>query len=90
MATTQTATFQVRGLGKKKAEKLVARARRLGMTPQGYLKHLLEEDLAISDRAKTRSFEELLGRGRQVDEAEVDRLVEEGKVAHHRAKSKKS
>ena len=89
MATSQTATFQVRGLGKKKAEKLVARAKRLGMTPQGYLKHLLEEDLAISDRAKTQSFEELLGRGRQVDEVEVDRLVEEGKVAHHRTKSKK-
>ena len=90
MATTQTATFQVRGLGKRKAEKLVARAKRLGITPQGYLKHLLEEDLAISDRAKTQSFEELLGPGREVVESEVDVLVEKGKVTHHRGKSKKS
>lgn len=90
MPTTQTTTFQVRGLGKKKAEKLVARAKRLGMTPQGYLKHLLEEDLAVSDRAKTQSLEQLLGPGREVDESEVDRLVEEGKVAHYRVKSKKS
>lgn len=87
MATTQKSTFQVRGLGKKKAEKLLARAKRMGMTPQRYLKHLLEEDLAVSDRAKTQSFEELLGPGREVDETEVDRLVEEGKVAHHREKS---
>lgn len=89
MATTPTAMFQVKGLGKKKAQKLVARAKRLGMTPQGYLKHLLEEDLAVSDRSKTHSFEELLGPSRQVDETEVDRLVEEGKIAHHRARSKK-
>ncbi len=90
MATTRTPSFQVRGLAKTKAKKLVARAKRLGMTPQGYLKHLLEEDLAVSDRAKTQSFEELLGPGRQVDEAQVDRLVEEGKVLHHRTKSKKA
>jgi hypothetical protein len=90
MATIQSSTFQVRGLGKKKAQRLVARAKRLGMTPQGYLKHLLEEDLAVSDRAKTQSFEELLGPGREVGEADVDQLVEEGKVAHHRTKSKKS
>lgn len=89
MATTQTAIFRVRGLAKRKAAKLVARAKRLGMTPEAYLKHLLEEDLAVSDRAKAQSFEQLLGPGREVDEAEVDRLVEEGKVAHHREKSKK-
>jgi hypothetical protein len=62
--------FQLGGLGKQKTEKLVARARRLGMTPQRYLKHLVEEDLAFSERAKSSSFEELLGPGREVDEAE--------------------
>ena len=89
MAAAQTATLAVRGLGKHKTEKLVARAKRLGMTPQSYLKHLVEEDLAVSERAKSSSFEELLGQGRKVDEAEVDRLVEEAKVAHHLDKTKK-
>jgi hypothetical protein len=89
MATPQTSTLQIRGLGRQKTEKLIARAKRLGMTPQGYMKHLVEEDLAVSDRAKGSSFEELLGPGREVDEAEVDRLVEEAKVVHHREKPKK-
>jgi len=75
MAAPQTGALHVRGLGKQKTEKLVARARRLGMTPQSYLKHLVEEDLAVSERAKSSSFEELLGPGREVDEAEVDELA---------------
>ena len=79
----------LRGLGKQKTEKLMARAKRLGMTPRRYLKHLIEEDLAISERAKNTSFEEMLGPSRRVDEAEVDRLVEEAKAARHREKSKK-
>jgi hypothetical protein len=89
MATSQTPTLQIRGLGKQKTEKLIARAKRLGMTPQGYLKHLVEEDLAVSDRARNSSFEELLGPGREVDEMDVDRLVQEAKVARHREKAKK-
>jgi len=89
MPTPQTPTLQVRGLGKHKTEKLIARAKRLGMTPQRYLKHLVEEDLAVSDQAKSSSFEELLGPGREVDEAEVDRLVEEAKVARQIVKPKK-
>jgi len=89
MAAAQSATFEIRSLGKQKSQKLMARAKRLGMSPQGYLKHLVEEDLAVSQRAKNSSFEELLGPGREVDEAEVDRLVEEAKVAHHREKPKK-
>jgi hypothetical protein len=90
MATTQIAKLQVRGLGKQKIARLVERAKRLGMSPQGYLKHLVEEDLAISERARSSSFEELLGPGREVDEAEVDRLVEDAKAARHREKTKKS
>ena len=89
MATPQPTTLQIRGLGKQKTEKLIARAKRLGMTPQSYLKHLVEEDLAVSDRAKNTTFDELLGTGRVVDEAELDRSVEEAKVARYRYRSKK-
>ena len=85
---TQQATLQVRGLGKQKTAVLVERARRLGMTPQRYLKHLVEEDLAISSRAKNSTFEQLLGPGREVDEDELDRLVENAKVAFQPRKAR--
>jgi hypothetical protein len=89
MATQQANPLQVRGLGREKTAALAERAKRLGMTPQRYLKHLVEEDLAISGRAKKEDFGKLLGPGRQADEAEVDRIVEEAKIARHGENSKK-
>jgi hypothetical protein len=83
MPTTKSA-IQVKGLGKRKMAAIVERARRLGMTPQRYLRHLLEEDLAISERARTSSFEGLLGPGQSADESEIDRLVENARTRHHR------
>jgi hypothetical protein len=59
------------------------------MTPERYLKHLVEEDLAISNRAKNSAFDELLGPGREVDEKELDGLVQEARAAYHRKKSRK-
>ena len=52
MPTTKSA-IQVKGLGKRKMAAIVQRAKRLGMTPQRYLRHLVEEDLAISERARS-------------------------------------
>lgn len=81
--------LQIRGLGKQKMVAAVERARRLGMTPQAYLKHLVEEDLAVSARAKSTSFKRLLGPGHDVDENELDRLVEEARVSYHQEKRRK-
>jgi hypothetical protein len=69
---------------------IVERAKRLGMTPQRYLSHLVEEDLAVSERAKTSSFEGLLGPGHPADEAEIDRLVENARTRYHRRISRKA
>ncbi len=85
---TQT-EFQVKGLRKKQVAAIRERAKRLGMTPQRYLKHLVEEDLAVSERAKTSTFEELLGPGNAADEEEIDRLVEEAKTRYHGRKARK-
>ena len=74
--------LQIKGLGKQKTAALLERAKHLGMTPQRYLKHLIEEDLAISDRAKNTSFEELLPSG-EADETEIDRLVSAAKKRFH-------
>jgi hypothetical protein len=90
MATHQIEAFQIPGLGKQKMAAVIERAKRLGMTPRRYLKHLVEEDLAISDRAKNTSFEELLGPGRKVDEAEVDRVVETAKVSYYESKRRRN
>jgi hypothetical protein len=68
---------------------VIERAKRLGMTPQRYLKHLVEEDLAVSARAKSTRFEQLLGPGQAVDEAEIDKLVEGAKTRYHQRKSRK-
>lgn len=81
--------LQVPGLGKQKLAAVVERAKSLGMTPQRYLKHLVEEDLAVSERAKSTSFETLLAPGQELDEAEIDRLVERAKVDYHQRKSAK-
>ncbi len=89
MATHEGAVLQIRGLGKQKMVAVVERARHLGLTPQAYLKHLVEEDLAVSERAKSTSFNRLLGPGREVDENELDRLIEDARVAYHREKRRK-
>ena len=81
--TRTSATFPLKGFGKQKAAAMIQRAKGLGMTPQRYLKHLVEEDLAISERAKSSSFKKLLGPGETTDEAEIDRFVEEAKTRYN-------
>jgi hypothetical protein len=81
--------FPIRGLGKQKMTAVLERAKRLGMTPQRYLKHLVEEDLAVSERAKSSTFEELLGPGTAEDETEIDRFVEDARSRLHSRASRK-
>lgn len=83
MTVSQSVGIQVRGLSKRKIAALAARAKRLGMTPQGYVRHLVEEDLAISEQAKTSTFRELLGPGKAEEEAEIDRLVDAARTRYH-------
>ena len=85
---TKTSIIQIRGLGKQKMAAVAERARLLGMTPQRYLKHLVEEDLAVSERAKKTSFAELLGAGEEEDEAEIDSCVESARTEYHQRKRK--
>ena len=72
--------FRVKALGKQKMAAVVERARRLGMTPQRYLKHLVDQDLAISEQARSTNFEDLVGPGQAEDETNIDRLVEGAKT----------
>ena len=83
-----TNTLHVTGLAKGQATRFARRAKSLGMTPERYLKHLVEEDLAISRAAKSTTFDALMGPGRQVDEEELDRLVEAAKSKHHASRKR--
>jgi hypothetical protein len=47
------------------------------------------KDLAISERAKNTSFEELLGPGRETDESEIDALVDKARTAYHNEKRRR-
>jgi hypothetical protein len=82
-------TLQVRGLAKRQFAEVAKRAGRLGMTPEQYLRYLLEQDLAVSHRARTTTFGDLMGPGRKVDEDDLDRVVEKAKAKHHRLSARK-
>lgn len=82
-------TLQVRGLGKQKMAELASKARRLGLTPQEYVKRLVEEDLAIDRAARTTTLADIVGPGRQIDEDELDRLVDKARTRHQHRVTKK-
>ena len=43
----------------------------------------MEEDLAIDRAARTTTLADIVGPGRQIDEDELDRLVDEARTRHH-------
>ena len=79
-----TGTLQVPRLGKQKMAELATKAESLGLTPERYVRLLIEEDLALDRKARTTTFAELMGPGHDVDDAELDRLVDEARTRHHR------
>lgn len=87
--TTIGADIHVTGLGRQKYGELAARAKRLGMTPERYVRHLVDNDLAVAQEARTTTFQKLLGTGREVDEVELDKVVDRARGTHRRDASKK-
>ena len=84
MAATAT-SLRVKGLGQQAMTELVSKAKRLGATPERYVKELVQEDLALDRKARTTTLAELMGPGREIDEDELDKLVEAARKRHHRA-----
>lgn len=82
MATT--ANLQVKGLGRKAMSELASKAKRMGVTPERYVREFVREDLALDRKARTTTLAELMGPGREIDEAELDQLVQAARVRHHR------
>jgi len=84
-----TATLQLKGLGQKAMTQLASKAKELGMTPERYVRELVEEDLALDRKAKTTTLSELMGPGRAVGEGELDELVEAARTRNHRRNVKR-
>ena len=77
-------------LGQRQLAALAAKAKRLGTTPEGYVKRLVAEDLALDRAARSTPLAGLFGPPRDVDgDAELDRLVETARAAHHRRPARK-
>jgi hypothetical protein len=84
-------TVRLKGMGRRRLAEVAERARQLRMTPEGYLKHLVEEDIAFEREAREKSFTEILPGNREMTEAELrelDGLVEEARNRHHARVSK--
>jgi hypothetical protein len=82
------ASLRVTGLSQRKLSALAERAKRCGLTPERYVKQLVERDLEISEEARTKTFAEIMGPGQPVDEEELDRLVERARNRFWRKNSK--
>ena len=76
MATT---TLQIGKLPARRVLAVKRRAQELGLTPAEYLQQLIDDDLAISTKAKSSSLHDLAGPFREalagVSEEELDRRV---------------
>lgn len=81
---TVASTLQLRGLGKQAMAALAIKAKRLGKTPERYLRDLVREDLALDRKARTTTLAELWSPDTKVDDAELDELVEAARTRHHR------
>jgi hypothetical protein len=81
--------LEIKGLGSKTFSELANKAKKLGMTPARYVRELVEQDLALDRKAKSTKLSELMGPGRNIDEAELDELVEAARTRYHRRTARK-
>lgn len=86
MATTAT-ILKVAELGPRQLSALKRKAERLGLTPETYVKQLIEEDLALDRKAQNTSLDELAVPYRKalkdVSDKELDEMVDAARSRHH-------
>jgi hypothetical protein len=86
-----TATLHTGKLPAARLSAVKRRAQDLGLTPAEYLQQLINDDLAVSARAKSTSLDELAAPFREalagVSEAELDRRVFAARARRRNASS---
>lgn len=91
-----SATIQVSGLGKDKLAVLRAQAKTLGMSAEGYARHLIEEGILLERLARTKTLDELFAPAQDrfrkggMSEADLDQLVDRARLRHRRTYRKKA
>ena len=80
-----TTKLQTGELPLRQVSAVKRRAQDLGLTPQKYLQHLIEDDLAVSAKARSTSLAQLAAPFRKawagVSEDELDRRVKAARAA---------
>jgi hypothetical protein len=88
---TTTTKLQTVKLPMRHASAVKRRAHDLGLTPEKYLKQLIEDDLAVSAKARTTSLDELAAPLRDalagVSEEELDRRVKAARAGRRKGYS---
>lgn len=79
-------TLQLKNLPSRKWLAIRRKAEQMGATPEQYLRHLIDEDLALDRQAQSTSLREL-GRPFEkalagVSDAELDEIVERARASH--------
>ena len=86
-----TATLHTGKLPPARLSAVKRRAQDLGLTPAEYLQHLIEDDLAVSGKAKSTSLDELAAPFREalagVSEQELDRRVKTARARRRNGSS---
>ena len=89
-----TLRVELTSLGKRKLTELNAKAKQFRMSPERYVRQLVEEDLALDHEARTSTFAEIMAPARAefkksgLSEQDLDALVDRARTRHHRAVSK--
>ncbi len=90
---TSAATLRVGNLESRQLSALKRKAQRMGLTPATYVKLLIEDDLALDEKARTTSLDELAAPFRKalagVPEHELDRIVHAARARTNGASSRR-
>lgn len=84
--STSPSPLRIVGLDAKRKAELAAHAKRLGLSPQRYVKQLIEDGLAMEREARERTFDDILTPLRKaagMDEVpDLDDLVDRARTRH--------
>ena len=92
MASSIISSFRVTGLRKHEVVQVKAQAKQRGVTPEEYLREIIQDRLAIAREAKTKTFAQLAVPMRRnfersgMTEADLDALVDRARTRYHRRK----
>lgn len=81
------------GLSRQEIAEVTTRAKRSGLSPEQYLREVIEDHLAIAREAKVKTLAQLSTHMRRdfarsgMTEAELDSIVERAKTKHRRSRS---